>query len=644
MNLPSGEDHATDTADAAPTTTRRFRFPLPFDPVRLLAGVLTRWPWLVVGMLTLGTLGGIVGIQITNQSFAVSASLIKRRVPQTVQASETGQAFRPVDLNDATLLATLLASEPLDLAFKRAENGIDSSRARSLVEASQLEGTDIFFITYHSPQSPEDAVNFSRIWAEEISAYTKRLQQTEARDVRAILEKEVSVMEREISATNLEILNFSKEKDFLGGDAQVAAVLGKLSQIELGLDAARTSVDTKKQQIEKLTEQIERQSPIELQIKTARDELASLRSTYTDENPLVQAKLQTIDYLSGEIDKLNKVGNAELAAYTGTPLGNQLYLTIIGLRNEILGAESSIRSLEKLRESTASRLTEFPAIISEFEALQKKRDANIEGLSLMKNRLKEAEIFASGAPGYWQVFQAPDPRSIVPSSLMKKPAILGFAGAIGGAGIAVLLTLLLTHRTSRRSILECCAATRAPLICHLPTSFEEDARAAINHFWITHLAPRLDHSVPILFWTAALEPADERRLWSMLAATAFKDTGKPMQVLDLTPDSIWAEGGLTESLTWLNSQADYFDKDSPILLRSASLPPHDTRTMLGKVEHWIAVVAGQKTSLQRAVEFRQLSDAYLPACGGTIAWTERPEGRIRVAADAISLFIAERFS
>ncbi|MGL5017169.1 MAG: hypothetical protein ACRDBP_03475, partial [Luteolibacter sp.] len=85
---------------------RRFRFPLPFDPVRLLAGVMMRWPWLVVGMILFGTLGTIAGVRMTHQSFAISASLIKRRVPQTVQASDTGQAFRPVDLNDATLLAT----------------------------------------------------------------------------------------------------------------------------------------------------------------------------------------------------------------------------------------------------------------------------------------------------------------------------------------------------------------------------------------------------------------------------------------------------------------------------------------------------------------------------------------------------------
>jgi uncharacterized protein involved in exopolysaccharide biosynthesis len=635
-NLPNGEHPAADVEH------RRFRFPLPFDPIRLLAGVLTRWPWILIAMITFATLGTLIGIKLTSQSFAISVSLIKRRVPQTVQASETGQAFRPVDLNDATLLATLLASEPLDLASKRAANGIDSGRARTLTEASQLEGTDIFYITYHSPLSKDDAVTFSGIWAEEINAYTKRLQQTEARDVRAILEKEVVGLEEQIGLTNREILNFSKENDFLGGDSQVAAVLGKLSQIELELEEARTSVAAKKQQIENLTEQISHQSPIELQIKTAREELANLRSTYTDENPLVQTKLQSMEYLEEQIGKLKEAGRAELDAYTGTPLGNQLYLTIIGLRNELLESESRIESLEKLRLSTAARLTEFPAIISGYEALQKKRDANIEGLSLMKNRLKEAEIFASGAPGYWQVFQAPDPRSIVPSSLFKKPAALGVAGVLGGAGLAVLLTILITHRTSRRSILECCAATHAPLICHLPTSFEEDARAAIGHFWITYLATRLDHPAHILFWTAALDPDDERRLWSMLSDAAIKDTGKPLGVLDLTPDPLWTDGASTESLVWQTLPSDH--AETPVLFRAASLPHRDARAMLPQVDQWISVVAGQKESLRRAVKSRQLTDAYLPACAGTIAWTERPHGRIREVADAISLFLAKRFS
>lgn len=644
MNHPSGDHHAPDADRSAPALSRRFRFPLSIDPIRLLAGVMTRWPLILLGMFMLGSLGTIIGIQLTSQSFALSSSLIKRRVPQTVQASETGQAFRPVDLNDATLLATLLANQPLEIASERAGNGLDTSSLKRLTEATQLEGTDIFYITYHSPISPEDAVKFSGIWAEEINAYTKSLQQTEASEVRTILEKEVEAIEKKIQATNREILTFAREQDFLGGESQVTATLGKLSQIELELEAARTSAASKKKQLETLTEQISHQSPIELQIKTANEELANLRSTYTDENPLVQAKLQSIEYLDTQIAKLKESGNIDLEAYTGTPLGNQLYLTIIGLRNELLESESRIISLENLRRFTAERLAEFPAIISGYEALQKKRDADIEALSLMKNRLKEAEIFASGAPGYWQIFQAPDHRAVIPSSLIKKPAALGAAGAMVGAGLSALLTLFFTQRTSRRSILECCAATRAPLICHLPTALEEDSRAAIAHFWITYLSPRLDRSNIILLWTAALEPDDERRLWTLLSETAAKDTGKPMHVLDLTPDSIWADADSLKSLAWQPHSSDDLQNGNAAILRASSLPLRDTRALLQGVDHWISVVAGQKKSLQKAVDSRRVTDAYLPACGGTIAWTERPQGRIREVADAISCSIAKHFS
>jgi hypothetical protein len=363
LNETSGANPTPDTQESAPEIARRFRFPLPIDPVRLLAGVLSRWPWIAIGLIIFGTIGVIAGIQLTSPTYAISVSLIKRRVPQTVQTSETGQAFRPVDLNDATLLATLLASEPLDFARRRVQNGISSGMLRSSIEASQLEGTDIFYITYHSPISPEDALAFSAVWAEEVNSYTQRLQQSEAREVRTILQKEVTELENQFTLTNEEILNFSKDRDYLGGESQVAAVLGKLSQIELELEAARISSNSKSEQLRNLTEQIRHQSPIELQLKTAKEELANLRATYTDANPLVQTKLQSIEYLESQIKKLGEQGEADLDSYTGTPLGNQIYLTIISLRNELMEANSRIESLEKQRKTTSERLTEFPGII-----------------------------------------------------------------------------------------------------------------------------------------------------------------------------------------------------------------------------------------------------------------------------------------
>lgn len=622
----------------------KFGFPVPIDPLRLIAGVLTRWPWILVSLVIFTTTGVYFGIKMTHQTYALSVALMKRRVPETVQASEIGQAYRPSDLNDATLLATLLATEPIDRACKLLKYEVDSGALKKLLEAKQLEGTDIFYITYHSPISPEDAVKFTTTWANEINAYTRRLQQTEADEVRALLQKEVESLEEEIRMANDEIMNFSREENYLGGNSQVEAVLGKLSQIELQLEEARTQVESKKEQIAAMTEQIGSQSPVEYQLKIALEELANLRSTYTDQNPLVLSKLQTIAFLEIQVKKLKEAGLNHLEPYTGTPLGNQIYLSIMGINNELFEAERRLASLKVFQEETTKKLVKFPAIISRYDALLKKRDSHFEGLTLMKNRLKETEIFASGSPGYWQVFQKPDLRNIIPSSLIKKPAILGFLGAVSGFGLAVLLTLLLTQRSSRRSILECCASTRAPLICFLPTTLEEDARSAIENFWITHVSPHLEHSSPILFWTSSLQPEDERRLWSILANVIHNDTGKPMRVLDLTPDQLWNEQENLETLIWLDHQGEDLDLNDHLFTRAVSLPSHELRKDLIYVQHWISVVSGEKLSLRKARKIRQITDAYLPPCGGTIAWIERPEGRIRELVDVLSTILAKHFS
>jgi len=650
LNLSAGANAASEGGTVPASASPRFRFPLPFDPLRMLAGVLSRWPWIVIGTLACATLGTLIGIRSTHPSFSITVSLIKRRMQPVVQISEHGQSYRPVDWSDATLLATLLASEPLDLALKRSKNGLDPNEIRNLAQAKQLEGTDIFFITYLSPLSAGDAVDFSTIWAAEINSYTQRLQQAEARGKLLILQKEVIDLEGKMAANDLEILNFFKQKDYFGGEAQVSAALAKLSQIELQLETARTKTATIEAQLKNFTAQLQRHGPIDAQLKTAKEELANLRATYTDANPLVQAKLQGIEYLNEQVDQHSSKEPSQLDAYTGTTLGNSLYLSILGLRNEELAATCQIQSLQKLYQTTSARLAEFPEIVSAYEALKQKSRSLSEGHTLMSNELMEAEIFASGAPGYWQVFQAPDPRLIIPSSRVKKPALVGIACGILGAGGLVLLTLLFTHRTPRRSVLECCSTTGAPLMAQIPSSPEADTRAAIEHLWITHLAPHRNTPAHVLWWTPALDPAAERQLWTLLATAAWNDCGKPTRIHDLTPDNLWDDTSRPDALEWLGSQ-DASAASSPTppscaiaLWRAASLPHSEARELLAGVESWIAVVEGHKSSLRRSAEFRKFSDAYLPPCSATLVWAERPTGAIRTAADVVSSALAKFFS
>jgi len=630
----------TGAAEGNPAMSGKgFRFPLPFDPIRLLAGVAARWPLLATFALAGLIVGGVGGKVLTKPSFSVSSSLIKRKVPQNVQASETGQSYRPADLNDPTLLATLLAAEPLDRAVARHKNGLDSSAVHKMVEASQQKGTDIYFITYHSPIGPGDAVKFTRIWAEEITDYTKRLQQSDARGVRDILQSEVADMEKRLAAINKQILDFSREKRFLGANTQVTAALNQLGQADLELESARASLKAKDSQIESLVTELRRQSPIDAQLKAAHEEVASLRSTYTDENPLVKAKLQSIAYLEQKLKEFNAQDQASLDLYAGTPIGNQLFLDVLARKNERTEIQGKIDSYTALHASLEDRVKEYPAIVSRYQELEKSREITVASLTLFGNRLKETEIFASSAPGYWQIFEGPEDHEILRGSKLKLPLIFGIAGAVAATGLALMLVLLTKSRTERRSALECCTATGGPLLADYYD--DEPGGEAMDRLWINTFSSRLYTGDTMLAWTALTDPADERAFWQNLAAAAKRDGCELPPIIDLTPDGLWEQDTPPADLRWT--------KELPVppatgLFRASKLPASPAREHLSRIHYRFALANGDAECLKRAARTREFAATHLPPCAGTVAILSHPANRIRQLGDQLSRLVANQFS
>lgn len=617
---------------------RRFRFPLPVDPIRLVAGVLSRWPLIVICMMAFAAAGAVVGKWMTKPSYALSVSLLKRKVPQSMQTGEIGQSYRPADLNDPTLLATLLAEEPLEKASARANNGLESSSLRKRVEAAQQKGTDIYFITYHSPVSAHDAVDFIGIWAEEINNYTRRLQQSDARGVREILQTEVTDLERQLETVNRQILDFSREKQFLGTQTQVLAALNQLGQATLELENAKSALVAKESQIKSLTEELQRQSPVESQLKSAREEVANLRQTYTDENPLVKAKLQGIEFLQTTLNEAREKGPGDLESYTGTPIGNQLFLDILAYRNELTALRGKVESYTRLNATLQKRVDEFPAIVSRYEELQKLRESLLSSHSLLSNRLKETEIFASGSPGYWQIFQGPQLKDVVADSMIKKPAILGLGGGVTGAFIGILLILIATTRSRSRSALECCLATGAPLLVEFTSG--QTGNSPFRDLWVQTLADRFSSGEIILFWTATASPEDEREFWKRLQEAAFQDGGRLPAIADLTPDDLWSSG-LPGNLVWGPPSTI---PGKPLILRSSGLPSAAGRLPLKQCNAWFCLASGHADRLEKANRPDELLSQVIGPCEGTVAAIGIPTNAVRRRADQFSSMIAHHFS
>jgi len=637
MPVASEENPAppVESQDAAPRPA--FSFPLPFDPVRLVFGMVSKWP-LIFFFGACGLAAGVAaGVKMTHPSYSLTVSLMKRRVPENLQTSNTGQAYRPADLNDATLLATLSATEPLDRTIARVNNGLDAGQIHSLVESTQRQGTDLYYVTYRSPKSPEDAVKFTEIWIQEINDYTRRLQSSDAQSVRTILQKEVTDMEAQVDKINRDILEFSNDKQFLGSNTQVVAALNELGQITRDLETARSSLKAKNDQIEALTAELRQQSPVDSQLKVAREEVANLRATYTDENPLVKAKLQGIAYLEDKVREAAAKGPASLESYTGTDIGNQIFLNIISLRNERTEAEGKVASLTELKKQVEDRVKELPAIVSRYEELQKQRDSIMSSLALLTNRLKETEIFSSGAPGYWQPFEGPEKRKVEAGSRTKKPMLLGAAGAVVATGGGALLLLFLTTRSRRRSVLECCATLKAPLLAELNAA--EPQPEVFDTLWVRHLISRLRVGETILVWSAVASVQDERNFWIALTEAARRDGIVLPMTTDLTPDDLWG-AEKPEEISWSTTSPG----PGMAILRASRLPSAEGRQIFGRVSYWIALATGQAECLGRATRSDELSSTALSSCDGVIAFIERPSNSIRRAGDAVSGFLARHFS
>jgi uncharacterized protein involved in exopolysaccharide biosynthesis len=632
-NIGLGPDSQT-----AASNRRIFKFPLPFDPFRLLSGIVSRWPFILLCVIATAFAGSYVGRLLSRPSYSLSVSMLKRKVPQSMQTGEVGQAYRPADLNDPTLLATLLALEPLEKAALRVNNGLDASTARRCVDAAQQKGTDIYFITYHSPVSSEDAVAFLQVWAEEINNYTRRLQQSDAIGVRDILKTEVTDLDKQLDGINKQILDFSRDKQFLGTQSQVLAALNQLGQVTLELENAKSALAAKEAQIKSITQEIQRQSPIESQIKIAREEVSNLRSTYTDENPLVKAKLQAIEYLEENLKNTKSTGPIEIESYTGTPIGNQLYLDILSCRNERNEFAGKVETYTRLKETVQKRVDEFPAIVSRYEELQKVREGLLSSRSLLNNRLKETEIFASGSPGYWQIFQGPNLRDVTADSMMKKPVLLGAVGGLGGLFSSVVLILVVTSRSKSRSVLECCTACQAPFLVRF--SPNRLTAQPFDELWIQCLADAFaQRNGRLLFWCGHAAVSDERMFWAQLAEAAKRDGGSLPTVMDLTPDGLW-NGHEPSPVAWTSAEGSTV----PHVYRATKLPPASGRNLLKDTTEWFCLASGNSDSLKRAGSPRELLSLGLPPCTGVIAAVDSPKSLIRRAADSLSILVARQFS
>lgn len=485
------------------TTATVFKSPLPLDPIRLLYGVRERWLWFIVLPLLFGLLGWMVGTVKSDDRYSVSLQLIKSKVSTAMQTSDVGQAFQPRELSDDTLLSTTYSTEVLERTGARLEPARSSREVKAMVEIIKQRNTALFYLTAHSRKSAKDAIVTVTIWADEVIRFTNNLQREEARQMESFISEQLDNIEAQLKKVNDQILDFARTNQFVDADSQTSSALAALDALRNQLANTRISVETKGVQIERYRQELRAQSPLEGELKRKREELNYLRGRYTDVNPLVKEKLYEIEYLEEQLKAREQAPIEQLKDFTGSALGNNLYLEVIGLENERTQLERMLADLERRLESSEATVAKLPEKALRLNELKSRRDQLIRAQSLLESRRKEAAFYESKAPGYWQVFQKPSISEVAKSSQNAKSLLLGMLGLCFGWGLALVVAISQEAlQAGMRTPIEAAIASSTIPVCFFVTRladcrswmlrhlFNTDEMAqnerALRVFWLTH--------------------------------------------------------------------------------------------------------------------------------------------------------------
>lgn len=485
------------------TNAAAFKSPLPLDPIRLLYGVRQRWLWFVVLPLLLALIGWVVGMIKSTDRYSVSLQLIKSEVSSAMQTSDVGQVFKPRELSDDTLLSTTYSTEVFERTAARLDPPRSPREVKGMVEIVKQRNTALFYLTAHSRTSAKDAIVTVTIWADEVIRFTNNLQREEARQMKSFISEQLDTIEAQLKKVNDQILDFARENQFVDADSQTSSALAALDALRNQLANTRIAVETKGVQIERYRQELRAQSPLEGELKRKKEELNYLRGRYTDANPLVKEKLYEIEYLQKQLKASASGPIEQLKDFTGSPLGNNLYLEVIALENERSQLERMQADLERRLESSEAMVAKLPEQALRLNELKSRRDQLIRSQSILESRRKEAAFYESKAPGYWQVFQKPYISEVVNSSQNSKSLLLSLLGLLSGLGLALLLAIV--HEALQeglRTPIEAAIASSTIPVCFFVTRladcrswmlrhiFSTDEMAqnerALRAFWLTH--------------------------------------------------------------------------------------------------------------------------------------------------------------
>ena len=534
MNIDSNKAAQQDHPEVAADSSASLPEWLRIDWVRVAIQTLVRWRW----PLLAGVLGAVAGWFVTQKVFGNSywaeTQLIRYALPNSYQTSENGEAYRPLELAEGTIIGLMMAPTLLEEVGAIVEPPISASELSGRLKVRPERKTDLIRITLTGTSDQRQTAQLLNHYCDQVVQLTRKLQQAEAADLSIYLESELRKLRRELETATKSLAEFTEDSGYLNADEEIRSYLHQSGNLELKLESARIERVSIDGQIEKRKAALRRQNPVAIKLEEARARLQALLVNYTEANPKVLDQQSVIRTLEAELAVSEAAEDKELEL-TGSQLGDALYLDILNLESRRDALESEILQLSRYGDRLKEKLTALPTKGRRYAEL-KARIATLRSTeSLLAARHTEARMFAENSPGYYRSFSRVSADHVTAEPPTKKRLAVAVAGGmfcLGGVWLFLLLLELFDSRVRSGGDLRKAANLR------IIARFPDNAQGREHHDEVYRTWLRLEETLPrsgggLVCGFISTEPSPAKvRLLENLADCAREREWQPLVIAE----------------------------------------------------------------------------------------------------------------
>jgi protein involved in polysaccharide export with SLBB domain/uncharacterized protein involved in exopolysaccharide biosynthesis len=449
---------------AAPATGSK----LPFDPWRLVAALWKNAPWIVLCGIICAAAGLGLGFLRFRNLYSASTSLIRQELPNTFQASESGESFKPKQLAVGTLVSVLRSPTLLKKVSAQTHPVVTPGMLAMKLTVTPERNTDVIRVEYEGWSSAEATANLLNVYGDAVVQLTRDLQSQEAAQVNKILLQQLAAIDADLAKVGESILTFSREAQLVSADKETDAYLRQLGDLSLKYETMRIDFETIDLKLESLQAELAKHNPAAAKLQEARAELNNLLVRYTEANPVVGEQRARVAALEKEMETAatQPVNDSQLA---GSTAATSLYLELVEMRAQKQTLAQQLEKMGKVRDAVQEKLSALPEKSVQLARLRARQQSLETARTMLGSRQREAQMFADNAPGYYRVLAAPSVQDVATKSRWPKIILvtlaLGAVGTAGGAGL-VLGREILDDRI--KTAHDLARLARLPVLLRLP--------------------------------------------------------------------------------------------------------------------------------------------------------------------------------